>query len=128
VSLPGPDGGGLVLVFDASLPYEERQGWNRGCPPGYFAQFVGIGEPLATPISTTAAVRCRLIEGITAADVQKESGVTEREAGEIIAGALSDTAQTVKDASVNILGSLGPLVTLALLAVIGVSVARVIGR
>lgn len=120
--------GSVVILFDASLPYTEHQGYNRGCPPGYAAEFVGIGQPLATPINATTAVRCRLIEGITAAEIAAETGVTVGEAANVVTGAVGDTVQQVKDASLSVARQLGPVLTLGLLALIGLSVARILRR
>jgi hypothetical protein len=72
--------------------------WNAGCPDGYFAQFVGVGEPGATPApgKTGEFVRCRLLATTTQQTVQDESGITSEEAVQVYTRAVADTAQQVK--------------------------------
>ena len=53
----------LTLRFDLSQQTNpEAIGMNRGCPPGYFAQFVAADQPDATDYGNQwTAVRCRLL-------------------------------------------------------------------
>src|SRR5258707_15276147 len=88
-----------VLAWDPNLgvtsgrqPVE-----NNGCPDGYFAQFVGIGEPAAVAVPGKAyALRCRLIATSTPTSIVHESGVTLREAETILTGAVADTYRQLK--------------------------------
>lgn len=67
-----------TLPFDATLPFEGT-GFNRGCPPGYFAQFVPVGaddssQPPPFVEGGPTAIRCRYIEGYTPAVNADETG------------------------------------------------------
>jgi hypothetical protein len=74
----------VTVVFDPSLPYDGI-GYNRGCPPGYFAQFVAAGEADATQpprvvvMGGPTAIRCRIIEGYTPQVNAVETGQAEAE-------------------------------------------------
>jgi len=96
-----------IVAFDPSLPYTDRpvSGLliNRGCPPGYFAQIVGAGEPGAVVVSipgvvNNQAVRCRLIDTSNAATIATESGTTAAETLAIYTDAVQDTYQDVASA------------------------------
>lgn len=69
-----------TLPFDPSMPYE-GVGLNKGCPPGYFCQYVqpsdlDASQPVEAGIvpGGTTAVRCRQIEGYTPAVNAQETG------------------------------------------------------
>lgn len=89
-----------IIPWDPSLPYPMRGvDVNRGCPDGYFAQFVGIGEPGAVAIpGKTYALRCRLMQTSTAQTIQEESGTTATENLAIYTEALKDTASDIGSA------------------------------
>jgi len=69
----------LTVQFDPTMPYD-GVGYNRGCPPGYFAQFVPAGEedssqpPSIIVPGGPTAIRCRMIEGYTDIVNANESG------------------------------------------------------
>lgn len=84
VSVPvgsgAPELGPETLPFDETLPWP-GVGDNRGCFPGYFAQRVAPGElDSSQPASIgivqggSVAVRCRRMEGYTAAINAEETG------------------------------------------------------
>ena len=96
---------------------------NRGCPVGYFAQYVGPGEPDAAPSGNPAAwIRCRKVASSTAATVQQESAITPDEQLGIYTGALADTARQIGAALPSI--GKGLVVGLVALAVIVVAWKR----
>jgi len=103
-----------IIPWDPSLPYAMRGvDVNRGCPDGYFAQFVGIGEPSAVTVpGKTYALRCRLMQTSNAQTIQEESGTTAAENLAIYTEALKDTAGDIGSAIK--LG--GPWVVLGLVA------------
>lgn len=90
-----------IVPFDPTLPYLDRpvSGLliNRGCPPGYFAQLVGAGEPGAVVVNipgvvSNQAVRCRLMATSDAGSITYESGTTAAESLAIYTEAIKDTA------------------------------------
>lgn len=123
--------GALVVTFDPSLPYDKPEGgYNRGCPPGYFAEFVGVGEAGSTPLGggSTTAVRCRLVEGTTAADIQRETGTTTSETVGVVTGAIGDTMRQLGEKLKNGPGggwSWGGLVALGLVAALALGAGNV---
>jgi len=100
-----------VVRFDPSLPYTDRPSvpgapaggfvLNQGCPPAYFAQLVGAGEPGAIgPISIPGVVsggyvRCRLGATTTPGTIMEETGITWDEAVDVYTQAARDTAHQV---------------------------------
>ncbi len=69
--------------------------WNQGCPDGYFAQFVGVGEPEAQTYAPGKAVRCRRMATTTPETIVAESGITWSEAVDVYTEAVQDTARQV---------------------------------
>jgi hypothetical protein len=95
--LPDPGSEPVTILFDPSLPYTEQpDAVNRGCPPGYFAQYVASGEANATYVAGltapggTTMLRCRKMEGYTAHDNEQETGQAAAEAWNRFAAALPD--------------------------------------
>jgi len=94
-----------VLPFDPSLQANPTAPllWNRGCPPGYFAQFVGaeffdasvipVRVVVAIPDTATSNnyVRCRLMATTDAGTIQAESGTTWQETLEAWRAAVGQT-------------------------------------
>lgn len=74
------DGEPEILPYDATLPYERSGALiNRGCPDGYFAQFVPSGTPGAVYVQIPELVqgsymRCRLMATTTAQTNAEETG------------------------------------------------------
>src|SRR5713101_8023061 len=87
------------VVWDSTLTVSQgRQPvQNNGCPAGYFAQYVGPGEPSAIfyPGRTDLAIRCRLMATTTPQTIVSESGVTATEAMAVYTDAIKDTAHQV---------------------------------
>lgn len=86
-----------ILPWNPSLPYD-RPGAvvNQGCPEGYFAQFVGAGEPGAIQYpggSPSTWVRCRLMASTSPETIVAESGVTADEALAVYTQAVADTVE-----------------------------------
>jgi hypothetical protein len=88
---------GVTIAFDPSLPYvEQPDPVNQGCPLGYFAQYVGVGEvnasyvPGFTAPGGTTMLRCRKMDGYTPADNAAETGQDAAEAWNRFAAALPD--------------------------------------
>ena len=85
-----------VVTWDPTMTTSTGRGIpeNAGCPDGYFAQFVGQGEPGAVSVpGKSYAVRCRLMTTTTPQTIVSESGITWREAADVYAGAVADTAK-----------------------------------
>jgi hypothetical protein len=80
--------------------------YNKGCQPGYGAEFVAAGQPMAVPYDPAAPsgtwIRCRAIANVTAAAIASETGTSFAEEVGIYTGAVGDTVsqvtQTVKAA------------------------------
>lgn len=104
-----------IVAFDPALPYTDRYAipgapaggyvLNQGCPPNYFAQLVGAGEPGAVGPITIAGVvnrgyvRCRLSATTTPRTIMDETGVTWTEAMNVYTQAVRDTASQVGEAA-----------------------------
>jgi hypothetical protein len=72
-SSPSEVSGPMVVAFDPALPYAEHLADNRGCPDGYFAQYVEPNGVDYQPPGKSYALRCRLIATSTAETIQEES-------------------------------------------------------
>jgi len=77
-----------VVMFDRGLLVNPTAPvvWNRGCPPGYFAQFVPPGAEGAVKVGETNWVRCRLLSTATPGTIARESGPSPSERVLIFAG------------------------------------------
>ena len=85
-----------ILPYDFSHQANPDAGdeQNRGCPVGYFAQYVGPGEPDAAPSGNPAAwIRCRKVASSTAQTIQDESAITAQEQLDIYRKAIEDTVR-----------------------------------
>lgn len=97
---------------------------NNGCPDGYFAQFVGVGEPWATQVpGKNYALRCRLMATTTPETIVSESGITLDEALGVYRDAVQDTARQVGGAVAQAF-SWTPWLVLGLGAIAAWSLAR----
>src|SRR5713226_1182215 len=86
----------LIYDFSKQANPSASDEWNRGCPVGFFAQFVGPGEPQAAPYGNPAAwVRCRRVATTDAATIEQESAVTAQEQLDVYRKALEDTARQI---------------------------------
>lgn len=120
---------GDVRPYDFSRPYTDRGSeWNRGCPPDYFAQFVGEGESGALSYAPGKAVRCRLMATTSAASIQEESGITWSESLDIYTGAVEDTARQLGGAVAGAFGWTPWLLGGAVLLVGGLLALRLVPR
>lgn len=97
---------------------------NNGCPDGYFAQFVAIGEPGAVAVPGRGyALRCRLMASSTPETIAHESGISTSEAIAVYTDAIKDTARQVGQAGARLL-SWTPWLVLGLGAIAAWSLAR----
>lgn len=85
-----------ILPYDPAWPYEGygRVGYNKGCPDGYVAQFVGEGADLAP-------IRCRRADEFYMNNPvirNAETGITAQEQVNVITGAIGDTAKQIEKA------------------------------
>ena len=94
----------LTLRFDFDLPYDRPEGgYNRGCPPGYFAQFVYSGDIDAQRLpgnDPNMGIRCRLMPDLTQppeavsadiAEINQESGTSWSETADMLNQAIQQT-------------------------------------
>lgn len=121
----------LYLEYDPAVLSDvrgHRTAPNSGCPPNYAAEFVPPGAELGIPYDPASPggtwIRCRYVPGITADDIQAETGTSLGETADIFTGAVSDTVgqikQTIQAAIPGFaLGSVGLIVAgIAVLAVL----------
>src|SRR5258708_28169484 len=88
-----------VLAWDPNLGVTSGRvpPENNGCPAGYFAQFVGIGEPAAVAgPGETCALRCRLSATTTPRPTAREPGITLRQAVHICPGSVGGNYRHLK--------------------------------
>ena len=117
---------GDVLPWDSARPYTDRSDfYNRGCPVGYFAQFVPPGSVASSPSPSgnpLVAIRCRRIDTTTPETLRDESGISAEEALGVLRDAVSDTGGQVGAAVGDALGAVGswtPLVLLLAILLVG---------
>jgi hypothetical protein len=74
--------------------------YNKGCQPGYGAEFVAAGQPMAVAYDPAAPsgtwIRCRAIANVTAAAIASETGTSFAEELGIYEGAVGDTVAQIK--------------------------------
>lgn len=104
----------LYLEYDPAVldgVRGHRQSPNSGCPPNYAAEFVAPGTAMAiaydpaSPGSTW--IRCRYVPGISADQIQAETGTSLGEQVGIVTGAVGDTIQQAQQKVKDILPGLG---------------------
>lgn len=116
----------VTLPFDPARPYP-GVGWNKGCPPGYFAQFVGEGQTDAMHLpenSGGVATRCRVMPNrqadpvaweVQVTEILEETGTTLAETIEHAEAAVQQTYQNIRD-NLEVGLSWMPLVVVAAIA------------
>jgi hypothetical protein len=120
----------LTIAFDPALPYQEQTGFNQGCPPGYFAQFVETGEADSSqPASVgivpggSTAIRCRLKSGYTAQINAEETGQAASESWYQATHALGQPGEWLPS-STGLLAGFGPLALLGVAAIALLALVR----
>jgi hypothetical protein len=81
-----------LLLYDFGRPYPHEVEWNRGCPAGYFPQFVAPGAEAAQEYRPGMAVRCRRLDTLTPTTIAEESGLSWEEYAGVVIDAAGDTA------------------------------------
>ncbi len=133
-----------VVPWDAQqLANPAAAGFNRGCPAGYFAQFVAPGTAGAVDYGNPSAwARCRRLATSNARTIAEESGPTGLEqtlihvadAAEGFVGGLRDVGELARQAPRGVLeslgiGDLGGYLGLGLVAAVVIGVAAIgLGR
>lgn len=101
--------------------------YNRGCSPGYGAEFVAPGQPMAISYNPSnpnqAWIRCRWVANVTAADIAAETGSSAAETVGIFTGAVSDTVSQIQ---ANLPTGFDIKLGLVALAIVGVAVLAVL--
>lgn len=88
-----------LLPYDFGRPYPHEVEWNRGCPSGYFPQFVAPGAEAAQEYRPGMAVRCRALATLTPTTIAEESGLSWEEYAGVVVDAAGDTAGDLYEAA-----------------------------
>ena len=89
---------GEISPWDPTRPHQDNPGawWNQGCPPGSFAQFVALDQPLAYDYGNpNAGVRCAAVAGMTPQKLAYQSGTSAWESLNHFNAAIEQTGEDI---------------------------------
>ena len=114
------------VIWDPTKRYLDRPDssnvWNRSCPPGYFAQFVGPDQADAAQYAPGKFIRCRLAATSTDGTIWEEGGQVAGEGAFSWRDLVGQSLQNFRDSIVGPVSGTADLIKWAVIGLVAYAI------